>query len=173
MAKRKPQRKNKKSKKKRKNDSIRISLLKALAGISILVILVAIIGIVAYYTWPPKQPSSPLPSKRALNIKKPSEPQKPAFEIYPTDTVPVERPIPKPEKPPETKLPKVAIIIDDLGYDKKIADKFLELDAVFTFSLLPHSPFQKVIARRAQDKGMEVMLHLPMEPIESPDFHFG
>lgn len=168
MAKRKPQRKNQKSKKRRKNVSIRISLLKALAGISILVILVAIIGIVAHYTWPPKQPSSPLPSEKALNIKKPSEPQKPAFEIYPTEKIPVERPIPKPEKPSETKLPKVAIIIDDLGYDKKIAEKFLELDAVFTFSLLPYSPFQKIIARRAQDKGLEVMLHLPMEPMEYP-----
>ena len=168
MAKRKPQRKNKKTKKKRKGVSIRISLLKALAGISILVILVAIIGIVAHYMWPPKPPSSPLPSKKALNIKKPSEPQKPTFEIYPTEKVPVERSIPKPEKPSEIKLPKVAIIIDDLGYDKKIAEKFLELDAVFTFSLLPYSPFQKIIAHRAQDKGLEVMLHLPMEPMEYP-----
>ena len=168
MAKRKPQRKNKKQKKKRKNVSVRISLLKALVGISVLVILVAIIGIVAHYFMPPKQPSSPIPSEKALNIKKPSEPQKPTFEIYPTEKVPVERPIPKPEKPSPTKLPRVAIIIDDLGYDKKIAEKFLELDAVLTFSILPHSPFQKNIAGRAQAKGLEVMLHLPMEPMEYP-----
>jgi len=173
MAKRKPQRKNKKSKKKRKKVSIRISLLKALVGISILFILVAIIGIVAHYVMPPKQPSSPPPSKKALNIKKPSEPQKPTFEIYPTEKVPVKRPIPKPEIPPETKLPKVAIIVDDLGYDKKIAEKLLELDAMFTFSLLPYSPFQKTIARRAQDKGLEVMLHLPMEPMEYPEVNPG
>lgn len=168
MAKRKPQRKNKKSKKYRKNLSIRISLLKALAGLSILVIVVAIIGIIAHYVMPPKQPSTPMPPKKTLAIKKPSEPQSPPFEIYPTEKVPVERPIPKPETPAETKLPKVAIIIDDLGYDKKIAKKFLELDAVLTFSVLPYSPFQKKIARRALDKGLEVMLHLPMEPLEYP-----
>lgn len=168
MAKRKPQRKNKKSKKYRKNLSIRISLLKALAGLSILVIVVAIIGIIAHYVMPPKQPSTPMPPKKTLAIKKPSELQSPPFEIYPTEKVPVERPIPKPETPAETKLPKVAIIIDDLGYDKKIAEKFLELDAVLTFSVLPYSPFQKKIARRALDKGLEVMLHLPMEPLEYP-----
>jgi polysaccharide deacetylase 2 family uncharacterized protein YibQ len=134
---------------------------------------VAIIGIVAHYVMPSKQPPAPMPSKKALNIKKPSELQKPTFEIYPTEKVAVESPIPKPEKPSLKKLPKVAIIIDDLGYDKNIADKFLELDAVFTFSLLPHSPFQKIIARRAQAKGLEVMLHLPMEPIEYPAVNPG
>ncbi len=145
-----------------------MSLLKALAGLSILVIVVAIIGIIAHYVMPPKQPSTPMPPKKTLAIKKPSELQSPPFEIYPTEKVPVERPIPKPETPAETKLPKVAIIIDDLGYDKKIAKKFLELDAVLTFSVLPYSPFQKKIARRALDKGLEVMLHLPMEPLEYP-----
>ena len=168
MAKRKPQRKNKKTPKRRKNVSVRISFLKALAGISILVILVAISGIVAHYMWPPKQPSSPSASKKTLNIKKPPVSQKPTFEIYPKEKVPAEPSLPKPEKPLQTKLPKVAIIIDDLGYDRKIAEKFLELDATLTFSLLPHSPFQKTIARQAEDKGLEVMLHLPMEPIEYP-----
>ncbi|MBN1931120.1 MAG: divergent polysaccharide deacetylase family protein [Desulfobacterales bacterium] len=71
------------------------------------------------------------------------------------------------------KLPKVAIIIDDIGYDRFIAEKFLALDAVFTFSILPHSPFQKRIARIAHMKGMDIMLHLPMEPIEYPTINPG
>jgi len=50
----------------------------------------------------------------------------------------------------------------------QVAEKFLELDAAFTFSILPFSPFQKIISHLANDKGLEVMLHLPMEPMEYP-----
>jgi len=90
----------------------------------------------------------------------------PKFEVFPEEELPYQPPI---STPPEIKeLPRVAIIIDDLGYNRKIAQKFLELDAVLTFSILPYSPFTKKIAKEAYDKGMDVMLHLPMEPIEYP-----
>ena len=65
-------------------------------------------------------------------------------------------------------LPKVSIIIDDLGYDSAIADKFIGLDARLTFSILPFSPFQKKIAGKARKNGIDVLLHLPMEPLEYP-----
>jgi polysaccharide deacetylase 2 family uncharacterized protein YibQ len=67
----------------------------------------------------------------------------------------------------------VAIIIDDMGYDKKIAKKLSNLNAMLTFSILPGSPFQKSIARLARDKGFGIMLHLPMEPVEYPDVNPG
>ena len=70
-------------------------------------------------------------------------------------------------------MPKVAIIIDDLGYDRFIAKKFLALDGVFTFSVLPHGPHTKRIAKAAEAKGYEIMLHLPMEPIEYPSVNPG
>ena len=69
---------------------------------------------------------------------------------------------------PPSSLPKVAIIIDDLGYDKRLASKFLILDAVMSFSVLPHSPFQKSIAKTIHRSGRDVLLHLPMEPMEYP-----
>ena len=74
---------------------------------------------------------------------------------------------------PDEKLPLVALIVDDLGYDKKIAKKFLALNVNLTFSILPHSPFQNEIARLASSKGIEIMLHLPMEPVEYPDVNPG
>jgi hypothetical protein len=67
----------------------------------------------------------------------------------------------------------VALIIDDLGYDKKIAQKFAQLDVALTFSILPHSPFQQPIVRLAQSKGLEIMIHLPMEPVEYPQVDPG
>ena len=67
----------------------------------------------------------------------------------------------------------VAIIIDDLGYDYDLAKKFLSLDGNVTLSVLPHSPFQKRIATAAQKKGRDLLLHLPMEPLEYPDVNPG
>lgn len=173
MAKRKPKRTKNRSKKSRKIVTLRISLLKAAGGLAVLAILVAVIGIVVHFFIPPRQANLPAPDKPPLAVKTPPEMEKPAFEIYPEERASIEKPEFKPIIPPITKLPKVAIIIDDLGYDQQIAEKFLELDAVFTFSILPFSTFQKKIAHRAHDKGFEVMLHLPMEPMEYPAVNPG
>ncbi len=173
MAKRKSSRKKPKPKKSRKKISLRITLLRALAGLSILVLLVAGTGLLVYFLVPPKQPPKPLPPKEPPWVKQNRVPEKPVFEIYPKVNVPSGRPIARPETPPENLLPKVAIIIDDLGYDKRIAEKFLELDAVFTFSILPYSPFLEKIDRLARDKGIEIILHLPMDPVEYPNVNPG
>ncbi len=141
---------------------MRLSLMKAVGGLIILAAVVAAVAIIAHYLIPVKQPST------TASIKTPSQTEKPAFEIYPEVEATIEKPAAKPIIAPEDKLPKVAIIIDDLGYDRKIAEKFLELDVALTFSILPFSPHQKKIARMARAKGVEVMLHLPMEPKEYP-----
>jgi polysaccharide deacetylase 2 family uncharacterized protein YibQ len=62
----------------------------------------------------------------------------------------------------------VAIIVDDIGYDRRIAEQLLDLDAPLTFSMLPYGPFNKKIITQAKAKGLEIMLHLPMEPNEFP-----
>ena len=80
----------------------------------------------------------------------------------------LERKEQRPSEPLPATLPRVAIIIDDLGYDKKLASEFLVLDGVMSFSVLPHSPFQKSIAKKIHHSGREVLLHLPMEPVEYP-----
>jgi polysaccharide deacetylase 2 family uncharacterized protein YibQ len=79
----------------------------------------------------------------------------------------------KPATPLPSSLPKVAIIIDDLGYDQELASKFLLLDAMMSFSVLPHSPFQKRIASTIRRSGRDILLHLPMEPIEYPEVDPG
>jgi polysaccharide deacetylase 2 family uncharacterized protein YibQ len=70
-------------------------------------------------------------------------------------------------------FPRVAIIIDDLGYDEDIASKFMLLDGVMSFSVLPHSPFQKTIATAIYHSGRDVLVHLPMEPTEYPQVDPG
>lgn len=127
--------------------SIKPQLLRIFTGISILIILVITAGLIANYFIHKKAPV-------------------PFFEVYPKENIPSRGPTAKPIPP--GRLPKVVIIIDDLGYDKKIAEKFISLNADLTFSVLPNSPFKKTIATSAHKKGYEVMLHLPMEPFEYP-----
>jgi len=134
--------------------------MKAVAGLGALIILVIIAGVLARHLLLQKHPIKPVVKPRATKI--------PRFEIYPEKDVPPHKPIPKPVPAIPKELPKIAIIIDDIGYDKEIVEKLLGLDAVFTFSILPYSPFQKSIARSVHSKGFDVMLHLPMEPNEYP-----
>ncbi len=77
-------------------------------------------------------------------------------------------------KPPDKDvLPKIAIIIDDLGYDTKLASSFFALDLPLSFSVLPFAPFTGHIVRKAREKGFEVILHLPMEPKRYPSVKPG
>jgi len=181
MAKRKSTPKKKSRRKSRKTKFFKGSLLKAIAGIAFIFFLVVLAGVLARFLIKPAKPLLPQPPaahvKKAPTAKVPATKKPianiPAFEIYPSKEIPSKK---KPQKPPipDTKqLPKVAIIIDDLGYDKKLAEKFSKLNLELTFSILPHSPFQDSIARLSKDKGLETMLHLPMEPIEYPAVNPG
>ncbi len=58
---------------------------------------------------------------------------------------------------------ELAIIIDDLGYDRPPADALLALGFPLTVSVLPHLPFSSDIAEEAHRRGDQVLLHLPME----------
>ena len=69
--------------------------------------------------------------------------------------------------------PRIAIIIDDLGYDSELAFSFIQLGLPLTFSLLPSAPFTERIAREASETGYELMLHLPMEPKNYPSVNPG
>lgn len=70
------------------------------------------------------------------------------------------------ETTPEPSLPaaRVAIIIDDIGNDRKVFRKFVDLGIPLTFSILPRERFSSRIAEEANRLNYEVILHLPMEP---------
>lgn len=172
MAKRKITPKKKTRKKSRKNKLFQNSLVKVFTSVAILILLVVVAGLFAHFMLAPKEPQKSTSTSRSIPLNKKPIAKIPTFEIYPPREIPpVEKPV-RPPTPPK-KLPLVAIIIDDLGYDKKIAKKLSNLDALLTFSILPHSPFQKSIARLSRDKGFGIMLHLPMEPLEYPGVNPG
>jgi polysaccharide deacetylase 2 family uncharacterized protein YibQ len=67
-------------------------------------------------------------------------------------------------------VPKVAIIVDDIGMNKGPVDKLMELPAPVTLAILPNLPYSEYAAEAAGKKGWDVMLHLPMEPMESSGY---
>ncbi|RJR47275.1 MAG: divergent polysaccharide deacetylase family protein [Desulfobacteraceae bacterium] len=67
----------------------------------------------------------------------------------------------------------VSIIIDDVGYDLKLARSFMDLGVPLALSVISTAPHASVISRMAREKGCELMLHLPMEPKNYPRVNPG
>jgi polysaccharide deacetylase 2 family uncharacterized protein YibQ len=158
-------------KKSRKRGSSDLVLVKVLATLTVLVLLVVAAGFLTHYILIKTRPPIKLLPPPGKMRPQPTAGMRP-FEIFPKEDRPPVAPLPKP-KPAAESLPKVAIIIDDLGYDRRIAQKFLDLDEGLTFSVLPHTPHTHLIAAAILKKGGEVMLHLPMEPLEYPSVDPG
>ena len=62
-------------------------------------------------------------------------------------------------------LPKLAIILDDVGSDPAAVDQVFALHYPLTLSVLPLHQHSTAIAEEAHRRGYQVMLHLPMEAI--------
>ncbi|MEY8348331.1 divergent polysaccharide deacetylase family protein [Bacillus cereus] len=61
---------------------------------------------------------------------------------------------------------KVAIVIDDFGNNMKGTERMLSLPIPLTVAVMPFLPSTKQDAVAAHQKGHEVILHMPMEPIK-------
>ena len=59
--------------------------------------------------------------------------------------------------------PRVAIIIDDIGYRKADGMRALALPGRLTYAVLPGTPWGAQLAERAHATGREVILHLPLQ----------
>lgn len=145
----------------------RTNLLRALSGIALLTVLVVLSGVLAKHLFLRGEQHRLTSIPDAL-LEDHLDAEIPEFEVFsrlgeeaPEHDV-ICHPVPKQPKP------EIAIIIDDLGYDSAMASKFLTLDKHITLAILPHSPLQRKIATQAHQKGIEIMLHLPMEPLEYP-----
>ncbi|MGD9017591.1 MAG: divergent polysaccharide deacetylase family protein [Desulfobacterales bacterium] len=160
-----------------------LTLAKMAGVLCILVVVVTAAGLIAHFLLRGADGPTPSGPKRPAVAKSPPV----VYEVYPK-TIPSKPPIrkkasPTPSQPskarssaspsPPAVRPKVAIIIDDIGYDQGLAEAFMALHVPLTFSVLPESPFLVPITRQLKKKGYEIMLHLPMEPNEYPDVDPG
>lgn len=82
-----------------------------------------------------------------------------SLDLYPTIV---------PAAPDNGGRPRIAIVIDDIGYAKAPVEKLLSISHNLTFSVLPQGPYAAELADEIHARGAEVMLHLPMEPEGNP-----
>jgi polysaccharide deacetylase 2 family uncharacterized protein YibQ len=61
--------------------------------------------------------------------------------------------------------PRIAIIIDDLGYQLEAGRRAIQLPGPITFAVLPGTPHSRRLAGFAHDRGKEVLMHLPLEAV--------
>jgi polysaccharide deacetylase 2 family uncharacterized protein YibQ len=74
--------------------------------------------------------------------------------------------------------PRLAIILDDLGNDSGAAKAVFAMPYPLTISVLPNHAHSVEIAQEAQQRGDQVMLHLPMQSLakehsEAQELHGG
>lgn len=74
----------------------------------------------------------------------------------------------------KTSQPKVAIIIDDLGYKLSLGRKTINLPHPITLAIIPSSPYASVLAQAANCQAhKEVLVHLPMTPLHQAKWEPG
>lgn len=56
----------------------------------------------------------------------------------------------------------MAIVIDDLGNNRALGERAVNLPGPITFAVLPERPFSEYLAEQAHANGHELMLHQPM-----------
>lgn len=143
------------------------------------------VGAGVILSWHGRPPQSP-PTAPSGKVR--HEPARPARPVVPP---PGRRPgpgVPIPEENPEASQgpaigpgaetpagqgrPRVAIIFDDAGYSPRAAQEVMALGRPVTISVLPGLPFSTTIANEAARRGVQVILHLPLEP-DNPSLPLG
>jgi len=87
------------------------------------------------------------------------------------EVVKVPEAIPQPQPTPVPQVAKIAIVLDDWGYNLRNADFLKDFNYPVTISILPHLPYSTQVASLANKNGKEIILHLPMEPHERKEIH--
>ncbi|NDL64796.1 divergent polysaccharide deacetylase family protein [Acerihabitans arboris] len=60
---------------------------------------------------------------------------------------------------------KLAIVIDDFGYQPRNERQVLAMPAAVSIAVLPNAPYAREMATKAHQQGREVLIHLPMAPL--------
>lgn len=67
----------------------------------------------------------------------------------------------------QAQKPTLALVIDDLGYSFDLAKQVLDLPGKHSFAIIPETSYSTKIARYANSKGHEIILHMPMQSSEN------
>ncbi|WP_298270522.1 divergent polysaccharide deacetylase family protein [Geobacter sp.] len=137
-------------------------------------LFLSVVGSLIYLNHPRRQNPSPgparesaerLPAREQHRLPVREREKEPVHEDY--TAVVVSPPIPRAERhtiPRSTGPGTLAIIIDDMGKGVQEARSLLDIGVPLTFSIIPGLPRVRQVAEEARRRGVEVMVHMPMEP---------
>lgn len=63
--------------------------------------------------------------------------------------------------------PIIALVIDDLGHNEGEFERVMALGEGITLAILPYTKRAAEFAQRARQHGLEILVHMPMEPTDS------
>jgi uncharacterized protein len=120
------------------------------------VLLSLALGVVLYVKTRPSPPS-----RRPAIIPSPVLPPRPRASASPRPTL-----SPSAAATPrgEPSVPRIAIVIDDLGNDVPAVERIARWPYEVCGAVLPVLPASSRTARQLEESGKQVLLHLPMEP---------
>lgn len=143
---------------KKNSGSWLLLLLGFVAGIGAAVVLFRYMG----FEMPPERPAAkpPVAHRAPAEPAPPVEPQVAAPETGPVELVPplvVTRPA----------RPRLAIIIDDMGPDLRKMRELLDVGGPVTVAVMPNQRYSGETSTLAASRGLDVIVHMPMEPRET------
>lgn len=152
-------------------------------------LLIAILIVLAFFLLEKlkkPEPEKPVPVPSQARPEKPPKPEKPRVKqerystaaTIPHQAKPPVKPAPEPTVEPTANLPErpspqklsgaVAIIIDDMGSSVREVEQLTAIGVPLTFSVIPGLGKSTEVAEFAHDHSYQVMLHMPMEPLDYP-----
>jgi polysaccharide deacetylase 2 family uncharacterized protein YibQ len=69
------------------------------------------------------------------------------------------------------KIPRLAFIIDDIGYTDLLAEQLRNLGIPLTAAVIPAAPYARSEAEKIHEYGLEEIIHLPMQPKDPANHH--
>ncbi|MDY0189417.1 MAG: divergent polysaccharide deacetylase family protein [Desulfuromonas sp.] len=132
------------------------------------------VGLFIITNWPAPAPTAPadLPGEQ-VHIP----------PHYPENPPPQTPPQAPPQTPPSAEVPsaitdadttpRIAIIIDDLGLNYKNSSAAIELPLAITCAIIPGEQHSTQIMELAHKHQHEIIVHLPMEPVNYPQNNPG
>lgn len=87
------------------------------------------------------------------------------FPTPPSPTIETKPSIPEKTVPDTTKkrLPKLAIVIDDIGNSKEHGEEVLAFKDI-TIAIIPELKYSLYFANKGKELGKDILVHIPMEP---------
>lgn len=78
-----------------------------------------------------------------------------------------------PKESPERPAPRLALVLFGFGDDLAGARRVFDLPVPFAVALAPDTKSSSAMLRAAHDKGREIVLHIPLEPVNYPQLNPG